>query len=184
MEWSIALACTLEKIAISRYLRTSIQSAIVALTSYAAGVKFTTFFHSSSARIGAVWCVVAGIVVLQASRHETMKASILRLVGTFVGAFVGAIYLLLFPYNIWGMSIAVGVTVLLSQILHVPDNGRLAAITVVIVLAFSAALPDLNPWANAGLRFFESCIGASIAVLIVLVWPNQEKPGNQSNVQK
>jgi uncharacterized membrane protein YccC len=126
---------------------------------------------------------VAGIVVLQASRHETLNASILRLVGTFVGAFVGAIYLLLFPYNIWGMSIAVGVTVLLSQILHVPDNGRLAAITVVIVLAFSAALPDLNPWANAGLPFL------SRALVPQLPYSSSssgqiKKSGNQSNVQK
>jgi uncharacterized membrane protein YccC len=100
-----------------------------------------------------------------------MKASALRLVGTLVGAFIAALYLLWFPYNIYGMSIAVGITVLLCQFLHVPDNGRLAAITVVIVLVFSIAMPDLNPWTNAGLRFFESCIGAAIATIIVLLWP-------------
>jgi uncharacterized membrane protein YccC len=156
-------------------IRVAIQSAVVALASYFAGLHFTGFFHANSSVIGAVWCVVAGIVVLQATPHETVKASILRMVGTLVGAFTAAVYLYFFPYNVFGMAITVGVTVFLCMILRIPDNGRLAAITVVIVLAFSRAMPDINPWSNAGLRFFESCIGAVIAMVVVLLWPKLPK---------
>ena len=152
-------------------IRIAIQSALVALAAYMAGSHFTDLLHAETSRIGAVWSLVTGIVVLQATPHETFKSGVLRLVGTLIGAIIGACYLSMFSFSLPGMAISVGVTVLLCQIAGVPDNGRLAAITVVIVLAVSAAMPTLSPVANAALRFGESFIGAVIAMTTVLLWP-------------
>ena len=48
---------------------------------------------------------------------------------------------------------------------------RLAALTVVLIMVTSNMHPQLDPIINAALRFSESCIGATIAVLIVLLFP-------------
>ena len=75
------------------------------------------------------------------------------------------------PFSAVGMAVSVGVTVLLCRVIGVPDNGRLAAITVAIVMVVSNNDPTSSPISNAALRFIESCFGAGIAVLVVLLSP-------------
>lgn len=48
----------------------------------------------------------------------------------------------------------------------IADGGRLAAITVVVVMVISAMDPQLNPFANAALRFMKACFGTGTAVLL------------------
>jgi uncharacterized membrane protein YgaE (UPF0421/DUF939 family) len=100
--------------------------------------------------------------------------------GTLIGAILSGLYLYLFPFSPVGMAVSVGLTVLLCQLLQVPDHGRLAAITVALVMVISSSEATLSPFANAALRFIESVIGAGIAVLAVLLWPKAvQKPSNE-----
>jgi uncharacterized membrane protein YccC len=62
----------------------------------------------------------------------------------------------------------------LCDALNVPDHGRLAAITVALIMVLSSLNPEMSPFANAALRFIESAIGAGIAVFAVMVWPQSE----------
>ena len=149
--------------------------AAVCLASYLAGTWFTSLFHAGSTIIGGVWSVVSGILVLQATLEDTRGSAMLRVLGTFIGAAVAAIYLVLFRFHPLGMAVTVGVTVLLCQALGVPDHARLAAVTVVIVLAVSVADPAIQPVLNALLRFAESCIGAGIATLAVYLSPGARR---------
>jgi len=78
------------------------------------------------------------------------------------------------------MAVSVGLTVLLCQALKVPDHGRLAAITVALIMVIASSNAELSPFANAALRFIESVIGAGVAVLAVLLWPKAvQKPSNE-----
>ncbi len=151
----------------------AVRTAVVCLAAYLAGSAFTALFHGGATVIGGVWSVISGIVVLQATLQDTRGSAMLRVLGTLIGAVVAAIYLSLFPFNPLGMAICVGVAVLFCQAIGVPDHARLAAITIVIVLAVSVALPAVSPWVNALLRFIESCIGAGIATLAVLLAPGR-----------
>ena len=56
--------------------------------------------------------------------------------------------------------------------LNVPSHGRLAAITVIVVMVTASLDPALSPGLNALLRFAESCIGTAVAMLVVLLWPH------------
>jgi uncharacterized membrane protein YgaE (UPF0421/DUF939 family) len=91
-------------------------------------------------------------------------------------------YLYLFPFSPVGMAVSVGLTVLLCQMVEVPDHGRLAAITVALVMVISSGNPELPPFASAALRFIESVSGAGIAVLAVLLWPKAKEAANSSFV--
>jgi len=153
----------------------AVRTAAVCLAAYLAGNSFTSLFHAGSAILGGVWSVVSGIVVLQATLEDTRGSAMLRVLGTFLGAVVAALYLSLFRFHPLGMAAAVGVTVLLCQALGVPDHARLAAVTVVIVLAVSVADPTIRPALNALLRFLESCIGAGIATLAVYLSPGARR---------
>jgi uncharacterized membrane protein YccC len=95
----------------------------------------------------------------------------LRVLGSAIGALSSAIYLTLLPFHPLGMALAIFATVLLCSAVKVPTHGRLAAITVLVVMVTSSLDPRLSPGINALLRFTESCIGTAVAVLSVLLWP-------------
>jgi len=64
------------------HIRVAVQNALVSLVSYLTGYCFTNYFHRGSATIGALWCMISAIVVLQATTRETLKSAMLRLFGT------------------------------------------------------------------------------------------------------
>ena len=121
--------------------------------------------------------MVSGIVVLQATTRDAWQSALLRVLGTLIGATIGDLYLQFFPFSVIGMAASVGLTVLLSQALNVPDHGRLAAITVALIIVISTGAPELSPFINAALRFAEAVIGAGIGVLAVLLWPKTKEAG-------
>ena len=88
----------------------AVRTAAVCLASYLVGTWFTSLFHAGSTIIGGVWSVVSGILVLQATLEDTRGSAMLRVLGTFIGAAVAAIYLVLFRFHPLGMAAAVGVS--------------------------------------------------------------------------
>jgi uncharacterized membrane protein YccC len=143
----------------------------VALASYACGSYVTGLFHGASARLGGLWSVVSGIVVLQATRGTTLSSAWLRVLGTLIGSIIAAAYLSLLRFSAVGMAACIFGTVLLCHAARIPDHARLAALTVAVVMVLSSENPGLNPVVSAALRFVESCIGTALAVLAVLVTP-------------
>jgi uncharacterized membrane protein YccC len=155
--------------------RIAMQDALVCLLAYLAGFYFTRALYGSEMRIGALWSVISGIVVLQTTRRDTLATAWLRILGTLIGSLISAAYLSFLPFSPIGMAVSIGITILLCHACRVPDHARLAAITVAVIMVVSAAYPGMNPLVNAGLRFGESCIGTAIAVLAVLAWPESHK---------
>jgi uncharacterized membrane protein YccC len=152
----------------------AIQNAVVCLVAYPCGAYSTGVFHGESASIGGLWSAISGLVVLQATTRDTWKSALLRVLGTLIGAIVSGFYLSFFSFRLVGMAVSIGVTIVLCQILKVPSHGRLAAITVAVIMVISTLNPTLNPVMNAALRFGESCIGSAAAVAIVLLTPQSE----------
>jgi uncharacterized membrane protein YccC len=101
------------------------------------------------------------------------------LVGDF-RAGTSAIYLTLLPFHPLGMAVAIFATVALCAAINVPSHGRLAAITVIVVMVTGSLDPKLSPGLNALLRLAESCIGTGVAVLAAGLWPssNHQAGGN------
>lgn len=120
---------------------------------------------------GALWSMVSGIVVMQETRQGTIDTAGLRILGSFIGAVMSAIYLSLLPFSPFGMAVTIGLTVLVCQHLRLPGHARLAALTVGVIMVISSLNPDLNPIVNAALRFSESVIGSVAAILLIALWP-------------
>ncbi|KAA0889080.1 FUSC family protein [Oryzomonas rubra] len=153
---------------------TVLQNAVVCLVAYPCGEYSTGIFHGESASMGGLWSLISGLVVLQATTRDTWTSAGLRVLGTFIGAFVSGLYLSFLPFSPVGMAVSIGVTIALCQILKVPEHSRLAAITVAVIMVISHMNPTLNPAMNAVLRFGEACIGSVAALAIVFVTPRSE----------
>ena len=83
-----------------------------------------------------MWAMISGILVFQDTWATTVHTASLRILGSFVGALVSAVYLTLLPFSPVGMAAMIGLTVLICICLRIPDHGRLAAITVGIIMVF------------------------------------------------
>ena len=165
--------------------RISAQIALAALVAYGAGFWFTSLFPGYLPKIGALWSAISAIVVTQVTRRETTASASLRVLGSAIGALTSAIYLSLLPFHPVGMALAIFATVLICTALNVPSHGRLAAITVIVVMVTASLDPRLNPGLNALLRLAESCIGTGVALLAVWLWPDlsAQTGGNDSPSQ-
>jgi len=150
--------------------------ALAALVAYLLGFWFTSLFPGYLPKIGGLWSAISAIVVTQSSRQETTASASVRIIGSAIGALTSAIYLTLLPFQPLGMALAIFATVALCAAVNIPSHGRLAAITVIVVMVTSSLDPKLSPGLNALLRFAESCIGTGIAVLGVRLWPESANP--------
>ncbi|WP_302568075.1 FUSC family protein [Culturomica massiliensis] len=160
------------------------------LLSYFFGNYVTGHFHENSGYIGAILACTSSIVVLQ---ENDLKNSLhngwLRVLGTFMGALIAWIYLLFYPFTIIGMVVAVFILEVICMLLKVPDNGKMATITLSVILIISREYPDLPPWANGLLRFSESAVGAGIGIFMVwleyifqkfrTIWKNVDIPNKR-----
>jgi uncharacterized membrane protein YccC len=151
-------------------VRFALQLALVALLSYAGGAAFTDLFHGASARLGGLWSVIAGILVLQTTRRDTWAQARVRVVGTLIGSIMAAAYLWGFAFSAVGLAACTLATVLLCHATGIPGHARSAVLTVAVILVL-ASLNPLGPLLAATLRFCESCIGTAMAVLAAHVWP-------------
>lgn len=140
------------------------------LLAYLTGTYLTGPFHEESALTGAILACTSAIIILQEqSVRDSLHAGWKRVLATFTGAVVAYVYLLLFrSTTLAGLIASVFVVELVVMALRVPDNGKMAAITLVFVLLVSKQSPDLPPWENGLLRFTEASVGAGIG--IVLAW--------------
>ena len=156
-------------------LRIPAEIALAALVAYWLGSWFTSLFPGYLPKIGGLWSAISAIVVTQATSKEALSSASLRILGSAIGAATSAIYLTLLPFHPAGMAVAIFATLLLCAAVNVPSHGRLAAITVIVVMVTSSLDPKLSPGLNALLRFAESCIGTGVAVLAVLIWQGSRR---------
>lgn len=142
---------------------------VAVLLSYLLGAYVSSYFHETSGLTGAILACTSAIVVLQETdMKNSLKKGWLRVLGTFIGAIIAYCYLLLYPFSIAGMVITTFILEIICMLLRIPDNGKMATITLIIILIVSKQSPDLAPWLNGVLRFSEAAIGAAIG--IGLLW--------------
>lgn len=134
---------------------------------YLTGMYATGSFHSASRWMGAMLSCTSLITVLQMpSYKESVGPSLMRVLGTFLGALLAYVYLKMLPFSVVGMLLTVFVLEMLCMILDIYNKGRIATITLVIIMLVSQMSPDSDPLVNCSLRFFESAVGVGVGLLL------------------
>ncbi|MDE5639572.1 MAG: FUSC family protein [Odoribacter sp.] len=143
---------------------------IAVLLAYFFGFYVTGRIHVESGATGAILACTSAIVVLQdKDLKNSLHTGWLRVLGTFIGALIAWLYLLFYPFSIPGMLLAVFIEGIICMLLKVPDNGKMATITLVVILLITKEYPNLPPWENGLLRFSESAVGAGIGIFMVWI---------------
>lgn len=115
-----------------------VASCIGVVMAYLIGTFVTGPFHQASSSMGAMLACTSAVVVLQTpGLRESLRAGLLRVAGTALGALLAYAYLRLFAFSTLGMMLAVALLVVLSMLLGIPDNGRMATITLLAILLVS-----------------------------------------------
>lgn len=144
-----------------------VAKAVAVTLAYLLGFAITSHFHEASSLTGAMLACVSAIVVQQQPdiRHAIQQGW-LRVLGTFIGVVVAYLYLINFRFSAIGMVVAVLLQEVICMLFKVPDNGKMATITLVIVLIVSEQSPNLTPLANGLLRFSEATVGAVVGIAV------------------
>lgn len=147
-------------------LTMAVGQSVAVLLSYLAGFYLTGGFHSESRYWGAMLASIACVMTLQTDLKTSLRQGWLRVLGTFIGAIIATIFLLLFTFSITGLIVTVFVLEIICMILSIPDNGKMATMTLIVILLISQKTPDISPMVNSSLRFLETVLGAGIGIAI------------------
>ncbi|MGL5682209.1 MAG: FUSC family protein [Marinifilaceae bacterium] len=140
------------------------------LLAFLLGGLFTHLHHGFVTYIGSLLACTSCIVVLdQKTMEDSFKKGWLRVVGTFIGALIAYIYLLIYPYSLLGMILGVLLLDIICMMIQIPDNGKMATITLIAVLLISKYSPSMSPLLNGTLRFAESTVGVAIGLGIMWI---------------
>jgi len=119
----------------------------------------------------AYWAAVTTMVVMQSTLGASLSVSVLRLIGTAMGALSGAILSLYFGPNVYIFAAGVFILGLVTAAAHLDRSAfRFAGITLAIVMLVVRAN---SPWIVAAHRFAEISIGIVIGLLIIFFWPER-----------
>jgi uncharacterized membrane protein YgaE (UPF0421/DUF939 family) len=115
------------------------------------------------------WAAISAVIVMQSEFQSALKASLMRIAGTALGAIVVVPFAELLPGSIPAFGVAVAITILVSFVLRLEESQRLAAATVAIIMLIGRTEPA---WLSAIYRFIEVSFGVVISLLIArFVWP-------------
>ena len=124
----------------------------------------------------AYWGAVTTMVVMQSTLGASLSVSLLRLIGTALGALAGAILALSFGPNVYVFAAGIFFLGLLTAAVHLDRSAfRFAGITLAIVML---VVRPSSPWLVAFHRSAEITAGIVVGLLTVLIWPERSTAPN------
>jgi uncharacterized membrane protein YgaE (UPF0421/DUF939 family) len=109
------------------------------------------------------WACMSTIVVMQSENADTLTASRDRLAGTAVGALVGLGASYFWNGHLIVYAVAVLVCMVVTEMAGLKNSGRMAGMTVTIVLLAANSRPH---WEVARDRFLEVSFGIVVALVV------------------
>src|SRR6202161_3616976 len=88
--------------------------------------------------LGGMWAVVATIFVYRYSHAESVRAALSRMAATSVSFALCLIYLLTFPFHLWGMAALIGIGAIVVTTMGRPDDTITRAIPIAVVIVVAA----------------------------------------------
>jgi len=129
----------------------------------------------------AYWAAIATLVVMQSTLGATLTLSVERIVATAVGASAGALEASYFRANLVAYAVAIFLVGLLSFACRLEKTAyRYASITLTIIVLIPRAAA---PWAIALHRFIEVSVGIIVALTVVALWPEHQRPSPDSTAE-
>jgi hypothetical protein len=117
--------------------------------------------------LGGMWAVAATVFVYRYSYEQSVHAALSRMAATSVSFVLCLVYLLIFPFQAWGMAFLIGIGAVTMTLIGRPDDTVTTGITTAVVMVVAALSPH-NAWQQPILRMVDTATG--IAVGIAAAW--------------
>jgi uncharacterized membrane protein YccC len=114
--------------------------------------------------LGGMWAVVATVFVYRYSYEESTGAALSRMGATSLSFALCFIYLLFFPFHLWGLATLIGIGAVTMSLLGRPDEIITTGITTAVVMIVAAISPD-HAWKQPILRVVDTIVGAAVGVV-------------------
>ena len=112
-----------------------------------------------------IYALVSAVIVTDLSAERTRQLALPRLLGTVLGATLGAVINPFVQAGPWAVGLSVLAAMLLSHLLRLPDTAKLAGyVSGIVVLNHGD-----DPWSYALHRVLETGVGIGLALLVALV---------------
>jgi uncharacterized membrane protein YgaE (UPF0421/DUF939 family) len=112
-----------------------------------------------------IYAMISAVVVTDLKASETWKLGLPRLVGSILGAVLGALTCAFLRPNAWETGLAIFVAMFLSHLLRLRNSAKVAGFVCgIVILAFGE-----DPWNYAFHRTIETALGIAMAMLVSLV---------------
>lgn len=123
--------------------------------------------------LGGMWAVVATIFVFRRCYEESGKAALMRTSATLLSFGLCLIYLLIFPFHLWGMVALIAIGAIVLESVGRSDDVITACITTAVVLVVAGIAP-LHAWKQPILRLIDTIVGTLVG--IAGAWIAQKVP--------
>ena len=121
------------------------------------------------------WAGITTLIVMQSTLGAAWTISRQRLVGTALGAAMGALLATYFGENVAVFGTGVFVLGVICAWLHIERNAyRYAGITLAIVMLIAHTQPT---WIIAIHRFLEISVGIAVGLALTAIWPEPQPDG-------
>jgi hypothetical protein len=114
--------------------------------------------------LGGMWAVAATIFVCRYSHAESVRAALSRMAATSVSFALCLLYLLIFPFHVWGMAALIGIGAVIVTMMGRPDDTITTGITIAVVMVVAELSPHAA-WRQPILRLFDTAVGVSVGVV-------------------
>jgi uncharacterized membrane protein YccC len=88
--------------------------------------------------LGGMWAVVAAVFVYRYGYEQTVAAAFSRMAPTLSSFVLCFLYLLAFPFDVWGMAALIGIGAVMMVWLGRPDHVITTGITTAVVMVVAA----------------------------------------------
>jgi hypothetical protein len=114
--------------------------------------------------LGGMWAVVATIFVFRYSCEESIRAALSRTSATLLSFALCLVYLLVFPFRVWGLVVLVAVGAIVLDLIGRSEDTITASITTAVVLVVAGISPE-HAWKQPILRLMDTIVGIVIGIL-------------------
>jgi uncharacterized membrane protein YccC len=151
---------------VSEAIAYGVSLAIACLLSYWLVTRFLAHVYSVSRDddlLGGMWATVATVFVYRYTYEQSARAALSRMAATFVSFVLCLVYLLIFPFQPWGMAILIGIGAVVTTLIGQPDDTVTTGITTAVVMVVAALSPH-NAWREPILRMIDTAIGIGVGI--------------------
>jgi uncharacterized membrane protein YccC len=140
--------------------------AAACLASYWIVVRLTSLLPSavsSNDLVGGVWAVIATIFVSKDSYRLSHDAAVSRVYGTLVSIILCLVYLIFFPFHVWGLALLIGLSAFVTVLIGRPGDAPAAAITTAVLIGLAQLSPH-DAWRQPIIRLADTIVGAAVGL--------------------